>query len=173
MCIFPILKRYSVSAVLTDYSCVLTNLGSTIKSTSSAIGGQTPFTPSKKVLLAPILNGDPSIKIDDIQHPISSKEDKINIIDRLTKKSPLKEPKKIRFLENNLDVKVDADKTIKSSTNVVIKDVNGTVSKTNSGKLTNVTKQITIPKEFNFSKRLDKPLRIKNYPTRKSQGIQV
>jgi hypothetical protein len=149
--------------------------------TSSAIRKQTLFTPSKKVLFTPILNEDSSIKINGIQHlpnSISSKEvnnAKVNIVEKLTSKSPLRETKKIKFLEKNPDMNVDADKIVKSPANKssVIKDVKKVVSKANSSKPINATKQITIPKEFNFSKRLDKPLRVKNYPTRKSQGIQV
>src|SRR5204863_147189 len=58
-------------------------------------------------------------------------------------------------LENNPDVKVEVDKPIKR-VNVVVKNVNEAVNKTNSRKPVNTTKQITIPKEFNFSKRLEK-----------------
>jgi len=122
-----------------------------------------------------------SIKINDVQYlsnSINSTEDndaKINIIEKLTTKSPLKETKKIKFLENNPDAKVDADKIIKGPANVppIIKDVRKVVNKVHSSKPNNTTKQVTIPKEFNFSKRLDKPLRVKNHPMRKSQGIQV
>ncbi|RIA94467.1 hypothetical protein C1645_817957 [Glomus cerebriforme] len=142
--------------------------GSAIRLTSCAIGRQPLFTPSKKVSFTPILN-----EINGLQHRsslINSKEDndaKI-IIEKLTIKSPLREPKKIKFLESNPNIKDGADK---DNVSPVIKVVKGAVNKANS-KPTNITKQITIPKEFNFSKRLDKPLRVKNYPTRKSQGIR-
>ena len=111
----------------------------------NSIGSATP----KKVQFS-LLN-----EINGVQNQsnlINSKKshDAKIIIEKLTINSPLKEPKKIKFLD---------------------KDVKGAANKANSKP--NTTKHVTIPKEFNFSKRFDKPLRVKDYPTRKSQGIRV
>lgn len=72
------------------------------------------------------------------------------IVEKLTTKSPLKVPKKIKFLDYNLDVKAGAKENVPP----VIKIVKKAVNKANI-KPTNTAKQV------------------KNYPGRKSQGIRV
>ncbi|CAG8500406.1 4983_t:CDS:2 [Funneliformis caledonium] len=146
--------------------------GSAKRLTSPTIGRQTLYTPSRKLSFTSILDEVLPNKLTGPFDPnVNSREVKINIIEKLTTKSPLREQKKINFLENNLNVKFGADKSIKIRVNAPPakkKVANKAIKNTTA---TAQTKQVTIPKEFNFSKRFDKQ-QVKNHPTNHSQRIQ-
>jgi hypothetical protein len=122
--------------------------------TSSATREQPLLTPSKNIPFTPILN-----EVNGVLHQsnlTNSKGDnhaKI-VIEKLTIKSPLKEPKKIKFLDDNPYVKAGANKVVNDNVPPVVKIGKEAVNKANI-KPTNATKQV------------------KNYPMRKSQGVRV
>jgi hypothetical protein len=104
--------------------------------TRSATRGQPLFTPSGNVPFTPILNG------------INGKNNYAKfIIEKLTTKSPLKQPKKIKFLDN-LDVKAGANKE-------------------NGPPVVKIVKEAVNTANIKLAKQ------VKNYPGCKSQGIRV
>ncbi|CAI2180167.1 13278_t:CDS:10 [Funneliformis geosporum] len=137
--------------------------GSAKRLTSPMIGRQTLYTPSRKVSFTSILDKVSPIKFNGQFGPSRDV-----IIEKLTTKSPLREQKKINFLENITNVKFGADKSVKNRVNAPQakkKVVNKTINITTAAAR---AKKVTIPKEFNFSKRFDKPQVKKIH----SQGIQ-
>ncbi|PKK75922.1 hypothetical protein RhiirC2_845604 [Rhizophagus irregularis] len=106
-----------------------------IRLTRSATRGQPLFTPSRNVPFTPILNG------------INGKDNYAKfIIEKLTTKSPLKQPKKIKFLDN-LDVKAGANKE-------------------------NGPPVVKIVKEAVNTANIKPAKQVKNYPGCKFQGIR-
>ncbi|CAG8757134.1 460_t:CDS:2, partial [Rhizophagus irregularis] len=112
-------------------------------SATSSATGQPLFTPSKNVPFTPVLNG-----VNGVLYQLNLANSKK--VEKLTTKSPLKEPNKIKFLDYNLDVKAVANK---ENGPPVVKIVKKAVNKANIIP-TNTAKQV------------------KNYLGRKSQGIR-
>ncbi|GBC02225.1 hypothetical protein RclHR1_04500013 [Rhizophagus clarus] len=123
--------------------------------TSSATRERPLFTPSKNVTFSPILNEVNSVLHQSNLNNLKKNNDAKIIIEKLTIKSPLKEQKKIKFLDDNPHVKTGANKAINDKVPPVVKIVKAkeAVNKANV-KPINTTKQA------------------KNYPERKSQGIR-